>query len=220
MTPVEMVQEWLTAIGGETEYDAEHRERLLWEELRELQAAMDDYHHSCYEAKIPERHRQVAAMNIARELCDVAYVAIGNALLRGDDLRGYNLRPVETIAETRAAIEQMLYDLFRDDEGSDSCYPIREAATYYGVGDKIEACFAEVHRANMAKLKPCIVCGSEGVERVGSISTTLWRECVRCNGLGRIVNRDSAGRILKPAGWQPPELGKILFGEMGDKTNG
>jgi len=28
------------------------------------------------------------------------------------------------------------------------------------------------------------------------------------------------GRILKPAGWQPPELGKILFGEMGDKTNG
>jgi len=195
MTPVEQVQEWLTAIGEKT-YDAEHRERLLWGALRRLQAAMDEYH-AVHEAvgKLDEppwsgdMNARKALKAIARALCEVAYEAIGSALLRGEDLSGYNLRCTESSGETRATIEQMLYDLFRDDEGPDSCYPIREAAAFYGFGDKLEACFAEVHRANMAKLW-CGVCGKSG-----------------CH-----IRRNVHGEVAPKFGWEPPDLGPILFG--------
>lgn len=212
MTPVEMVQEWMTAIG-ETEYDAEHRERLLWEELRELQAAMDDYH-AVHDAvrRVDEplwsggmkEHNVLIA--IARELCDVAYVAIGTALLRpnrfGNIAWPSGFEPVD---QQRFDMEAGLYLLFRHPS---LLRPILRAADYYGFGDKLETCFAEVHRANMRKLE-CDWCCGRGDTK-----------CAGCHGTGRRVSRAPDDCILKPAGWQPPDLGKILFGEMGDKTNG
>jgi len=202
MSPVKMVQEWLTAIG-ETEYDAAHRERLLREELRELQAAMDERHR--WDMPASYQLLTEAITDIARELCDLAYVAIGTAVLRihvPDDLY-YAHENLD--GWDRAAIEGNLHKLFKRPQ---YLAPIRRTAAYYGFGDKLEACFAEVHRANMAKLE-CDWCCGRGDAR-----------CAGCHGTGRRVNRAADGRIMKPAGWQPPELGKILFGGMEDKTNG
>ena len=158
---------------------------------------------------------RAAIIAIARELIDVAIVALGNASLRGEDLGAYNLRPTESIAETRATIEQGLYDLFRDDQGSDSCYPIREVAAFYGFGDKLEACFREVHRANMAKLEECFDCLGKGVAHADYWEggyTMGGERCPECHGTGRRVNRTPDGKIVKPAGWEEPNLGPILFG--------
>ena len=209
-----MVQEWLTAIG-ETEYDAEHREGLLWEELREAQSAMDGWHRTQGFLRVGHGRRgdiedqsMLDRIDIARELCDVAYVAIGTALLRvytPEDQLFYHHERLDPDRWHRSAIEGSLYKLFQRPQ---YLAPIRRAAAYYGFGDKLEDCFAEVHRANMRKLE-CDWCCGRGDTK-----------CAGCHGTGRRVSRAPDDCILKPAGWQPPELGKILFGEMEDKTNG
>jgi predicted HAD superfamily Cof-like phosphohydrolase len=224
MTPVQMVQEWLTAIG-ETEYDQAHRERLMWEELRELQAAMDEYH-AVHDAvgKLDEPpwsgdlKARAALAAIARELCDLAYVAIGTAVLMGHDwLDAYTLAEIEppsgwqTLAfnPERCSIERNLYQLFFHPFES---RPIRRAAAFYGIGGKLEACFAEVHRANMAKLLECGRC--EGKGRIFGEDRAYTHECFECNGSSRRVKRTPDGKIIKPTGWQPPDLRPILFGGM------
>lgn len=183
MTPVEQVQEWLTAIG-ETTYDAEHRERLMWEELRELQAAMDEWHqYNTADATsgLTNWRLNWKLANVARELCDLAYVAIGTALLRSEDMSFFSLRTDRFVELDRAAIECGLYRSFFFVHESRH---FQRAAAFYGFGPKLEACFAEVHAANMRKLD--------------------W---------GRTAVKMMDGKILKPANWQPPNLEPILFGE-------
>ena len=218
-TPVQMVQEWLTAIGEK--YDPALRERLLWEEVRELQAAMDDYyaiHDAVGRLDEPswsgDMKARKALIAIARELIDVAIVALGNALISGaepDTVRWYLGPMLLSGGGARHRVEAHLYELFEQPYYPE---PIRYAAAYYGFGDKLEACFAEVHRANMAKLPDCVEC-----EHVGQ-----WEEsdkwtgeafavyCDRCEGNGRIITKDATGRILKPVGWKEPDLAPILFG--------
>jgi len=210
MTPVEMVQEWMTAIG-ETTHDAKHREALLWGALRRLQAAMNEWHQFDKDSNPNCEWFRASRINIARALCDVAYVAIGTALLRvytPEDQLFYHHERLDPDRWHRSAIEGSLYKLFQRPQ---YLAPIRRAAAYYGFGDKLEDCFAEVHRANMAKLK--CGCDTEALRRTGI-------NCLTCDGTGRAVRRTNAGSILKPAGWQQPDLGKIVFGEMEDKTNG
>jgi len=207
MTPVEMVQEWMTAIG-ETTHDAKHREALLWGALRRLQAAMNEWHQFDKDSNPNCEWFRASRINIARALCDVAYVAIGTALLRvytPEDQLFYHHERLDPDRWHRSAIEGSLYKLFQRPQ---YLAPIRRAAAYYGFGDKLEDCFAEVHRANMRKLE-CDWCCGRGDTK-----------CAGCHGTGRRVSRAPDDCILKPAGWQPPELGKILFGEMEDKTNG
>jgi len=225
MTPVEMVQEWMTAIG-ETTHDAKHREALLWGALRRLQAAMNEWHQFDKDSNPNCEWFRASRINIARALCDVAYVAIGTALLQNHDwLDVYRLTEMEspsgwlTLTEkpNRVSVERNLYRLFYHPHES---RPIRRAAAYYGFGDKLEDCFAEVHRANMAKLECCAEC-SDGWNRDNRLMYGVgYLRCKKCDGTGRAVRRTNAGRILKPAGWQPPDLGPILFGKMEDKTNG
>ena len=184
MTPVQKVQQWLTAIG-ETEYDAAHRERLLWEELRELQAATDDWNPPYTEFAEATRRKHLIA--IVRETCDVAIVAIGNALLRGHGTDRVHFDPSFRAKELDGAmVEEQMYGLFRR-PGRLQC--VVDAAAYYGFGDKLEACFAEVHRANMRKLY-----------------------CTTCDDIGCHIRYSCEGKIVKPAGWEAPNLGPILFG--------
>ena len=213
-SPVEMVQEWLTAIG-ETTYDPDHRERLMWEELDEARDAMRQYHAviSDSEERWPSDkepwlswHRE-ALIAIARELCDLAYVAIGTALVQYPNQYwgGITLRDYGPTSAPRWMIEEGLYELFSRSHATRS---IRKAAAYYGIGDKLEACFAEVHRANMAKLE-CEECRGWGILRE-SVPSGI---CAACDGTGRHVRRSPDGKILKPKHWQPPDLGPILFPE-------
>jgi len=213
MTPVEMARQWLAAIG-ETEYDPELRERLLWDELLELQAAMDLHAQNRYELELyPESvstkiRVHNSAIAIARELCDVAYVAIGTAKLMGIPPHDRALFPLICPPEsTRDIRKAYCYSLF---EWPGQMRPVCLLAAFYGFGDKLEACFAEVHRANMAKLE-CIAC--EGKGRIFGEDRAYTHECCVCNATGRIVNRTPDGKIIKPAGWQPPDLGPILFAE-------
>lgn len=212
MTPVQMVQEWLTAIGEK--YDPALRERLLWEEVRELQAAMDDYyaiHDAVGRLDEPswsgDMKARKALIAIARELIDVAIVAIGTALLRGHGTDRVHFDPSFRAKELdRSMVEYQTYELFRR-PGRLQC--IVDAAAYYGFGDKLEACVAEVHRANMAKLV-CERC--EGKGRIFGEDRAYTHECCDCDGTGRRVNRTNDGKIIKPAGWKAPDLGPILFG--------
>lgn len=220
MTPVAQVQQWLTAIG-ETTYDAEHRERLMWKELREVQAAMDEWHQWNEALWSAESESQVesyalktqqAQVNLVEALCELAGVAIGTTVLRW----GQSASDVTTLADwgpvsfERADIEEGMYELFRKPFAL-PLRSIRRAAAYYGFGDKLEACFTEVHRANMRKLE-CEICGGCG-EYPDDDFYEPTVQCCQCNGTGRLVRRSPDGRILKPAGWQPADLGPILFPE-------
>lgn len=66
---------------------------------------------------------------------------------------------------------------------TDLLYVIYGMGQVYGID--LDACFAEVHRSNMAKLD------ADG---------------------NPIVRED--GKILKPSGWQPPGLKSILYPEL------
>lgn len=222
MTPVEQVQQWLTATG-ET-YDPAKRETLLWEALRKVQAAMHAYHQAIFDLHADPTvvgnyfaHKD-ALLNIARELCDLAYVAIGTALLSGRsyDTGEGSLAPWGLpYFDNKHAAEGHLYTLFQCPENT-AC--LRMAAAFYGIGDKLEACFAEVHRANMDKVPECGECFGKGVEPADYWEggyTMGGDKCRECEGTGRIINRDATGRIIKPDGWRAPDLGKILFGEEG-----
>lgn len=65
----------------------------------------------------------------------------------------------------------------------------------------------EVQRSNMAKFPPCESCNTAG--------------CKTCNGRGTQLLLREDGKVLKPEGWTPPNLGLVLLeqgyrGHLGD----
>lgn len=54
----------------------------------------------------------------------------------------------------------------------------------------------EVHRANMSKFPVCQDCDGGG--------------CGVCGSAGRIAILDSHGKVMKPEGWEPPDIERIL----------
>jgi predicted HAD superfamily Cof-like phosphohydrolase len=95
------------------------------------------------------------------------------------EVRDLRLRLIcEELDELRAALEAN--DLVGTaDAIADLLYVVYGAAVTFGI--PIDEVFAEVHRANLAKLDAC----------------------------GGPVERDD-GKVLKPDGWTPPEIEAIL----------
>lgn len=73
-------------------------------------------------------------------------------------------------------------------------------------GVDLRPVWAEVQRANMSKFPTCDSCDGDGK---GPISDAKGA-CLNCGGLGREALRNDAGKIIKPNGWQPPDIREIL----------
>lgn len=65
------------------------------------------------------------------------------------------------------------------------------------IGIDITKYFNEVHNTNMAKGLPCDCNG-------------FLHECPKCNGSGKVVTRRADGKVMKPAGWEPPNIRRLL----------
>lgn len=80
---------------------------------------------------------------------------------------------------------------------ADIVYIAYGTAAVYGID--LDAVLGEVHRSNMEKLPSCDWCH-------GSRS-----DCSPCGGTGKgspVYRAD--GKVLKPEGWRPPDIGKVL----------
>ena len=89
-------------------------------------------------------------------------------------------------------------DGFGDLEGiarklADIVYVAYGTAVAYGID--LDGVLAEVHHANMSKSDPCVGMG-----------TDLTHANCECRGTGRVVRLDSDGRVIKPEGWEPPDI--------------
>jgi predicted HAD superfamily Cof-like phosphohydrolase len=90
---------------------------------------------------------------------------------------------------------------------ADLCYVVIGTAVAYGI--PLDRVFEEVHRSNMEKAVACSTClGAGSIPRTGASGI---RKCPVCNGLGRIVLRRPDGKVLKPEGWQPPNIHAALY---------
>jgi predicted HAD superfamily Cof-like phosphohydrolase len=84
------------------------------------------------------------------------------------------------------------------------------AYTLYGdalaLGIDLDVALAAVHAANMAKLPDCANCGGDGSVGVS--------ECPACHytGKGKQIKRESDGKVLKPKGWQEPDMSRAVKG--------
>lgn len=77
--------------------------------------------------------------------------------------------------------------------------------TAVSLGIDIEPIFDEVQRANMTKFFDCASCKGEGD------FSPSGRKCRLCDGKGKIARyRDSDSKLIKPDGWQPPNIQKVL----------
>lgn len=102
--------------------------------------------------------------------------------------------------------------MFREDmEGiadglADLAYVVIGTAVAYGI--PLDRVFDEVHRANMTKSDICDYCHGYGNLDPNS---EVKVSCRNCRGTGRIVLRRPDGKILKPAGWTPPNIHGALY---------
>lgn len=73
-----------------------------------------------------------------------------------------------------------------------------------------EPLLEEVRRANMAKSRPCPDCDERTVTMrfTGPDAT-----CAQCRGLGRVIVKREDGKVLKPEGWQPPDIHGALVAQ-------
>lgn len=92
---------------------------------------------------------------------------------------------------------------------------------YVTVGLAVEAglpfdeAFAAVHLANMQKAPTCESCQGTGKVQhipVGA-STAPVLTCEKCAGRGRIVSFRDDGKVLKPVGWEAPNIASIIWKE-------
>lgn len=92
--------------------------------------------------------------------------------------------------------------------------------TAHAFGIDLDVALAEIHRAAMSKLDPdCDMCHGEGTreeqvgeqDRLSGAWDTRTMPCNGCNGTGkgeRVVRED--GKILKPAGFVPPDMSEAV----------
>jgi predicted HAD superfamily Cof-like phosphohydrolase len=110
----------------------------------------------------------------------------------------------EEVGETLTAMrERNLVEIA--DGLADSIVVLVGTALEYGID--LTAVWNEVHRSNMAKFPECTNCAGTGV-----VSELLEhdRHCHSCNGRGTQLLRREDGKILKPPGWTPPDIKKLL----------
>jgi len=114
----------------------------------------------------------------------------------------------EEVGETLTAIDEE--DLVELADGiADSIVVLIGTALEYGI--PLEEVWEEVHRANMDKFPPCsnTHCHS-GRVYIYDDSPSSTDPCPDCNGRGtQLLLRDD-GKILKPEGWEPPDIAKVL----------
>jgi len=74
------------------------------------------------------------------------------------------------------------------------------------LGIDLQEVFEEVQKANMKKFIPCFCKGSNP-------------NCPHCRGLGSFgVFRTSDGKLMKPAGWIPPDIMAVILAQSNRGT--
>ena len=112
----------------------------------------------------------------------------------------------EEISETLKAMTAE--DLVEIADGiADSIVILAGTALEYGID--LTPVWEAVHQSNMAKFPPCEPCAGSGTPPQGSI----WdqgSQCPDCEGTGRQLILREDGKVLKPAGWQKPDIASVL----------
>lgn len=93
---------------------------------------------------------------------------------------------------------------------ADTIYVLVQAAMRFGI--PLEAVWSAVQASNLSKFPQCEACGGEGWVK-DRIEPTRGEQCVACVGVGRVSIRDAQGKVQKPPGWTPPDIGRILARE-------
>lgn len=86
----------------------------------------------------------------------------------------------------------------------------------HGLGLDPQPLWDEVHRSNIAKIKhACGTCETKGVVDIEGVEIT----CPQCGGSGYHyeVRRRADGKVLKPDGWQPPNLLPLVTMMLGHR---
>ena len=65
-----------------------------------------------------------------------------------------------------------------------------------------------VHAANMGKFPECTACHGRGLIKLHPFENTCV--CHVCEGKGRRLLRDAAGKVMKPEGWKPADIRALL----------
>ncbi len=83
----------------------------------------------------------------------------------------------------------------------DLIYVVCGAALVYGID--LESVVDEIHRSNMTKLEPCVVCAGSGFFRDEG-------KCQDCDGTGGYVLRRDDGKVLKGSRYERPDIHLVL----------
>ena len=118
----------------------------------------------------------------------------------------------EEVGETLNAIEER--DLVEVADGiADSIVVLVGTALEFGID--LTSVWKEVQRSNMAKFPVCRTCKGSG--NVGE-EEEHDRHCHDCEGRGTQILRREDGKILKPEGWAPPNIRRIVAPTQGEIT--
>lgn len=115
----------------------------------------------------------------------------------------------EELVELQEAYETNDHEGFLD-ACVDLCYVIIGAAVEAGTGQHFDEAFAAVHAANMQKLHPCDVCKGTRYEPIRGMKAYGGPLCTGCDGRGGHPKFRSDGKILKPIGWEAPDIAGII----------
>jgi len=93
----------------------------------------------------------------------------------------------------------------------DNLYVTIGAAAAFGID--LEPIWDAVHGANLAKFPACEACNGvgnlmvygDGISVAGQLAA-----CGSCDGRGRVAIRDAQGKVMKPRGWKPADVGAVL----------
>jgi len=132
----------------------------------------------------------------------------GSLASKATALKAYGDTPEERLTALRAGllleeVGELLAALSQGDavEVADACADIE----YINIGNALTwgipltEVFAEVHVHNMAKFSFCHCLSGDGPE-----------SCPECAGTGLIRLVDAYGKVIKPPGWQPPDIAEVL----------
>lgn len=151
------------------------------------------------------RRAELRANLIMEEACETAEAILG--------------KRVEWIKEAQHIREQEGPDLVKAIDGlCDLLCVTYGAAVEFGID--LAPFWDEVHRTNMAKAPDCDWCGGSGRQTEGETiegpsgePEEQWYEknCEHCDGTGKDEpRRREDGKVLKPEGWQPPDIRGVL----------